>query len=301
MSRDSASPSEKAAHRKRKRKDKTPHENSKKRRVDPTELTTAGATDLTQDERPTIPNGISYSSPEHSRRHAKPRSRQSSAANQTRPKSRRSESPFYLRTTSFYLPLSPISQRQPLEGLCAEHLSPLLLTYYEPLKGILLSYSNARLSNHPRQYSNPEQQVLSEAIDEYAVTYTWVTADFLILRPERGAKVEGHISVQSQSHIGLICWNLFNVSIPYDNLPDTWEWVGEPTKRRKIEDDNDYSTNPTASGHFVDGDGNELAGLLKFRVVDYESLSTFGKDKSFISIRGTLVPDKEHNDGQTAG
>ncbi|PBP25479.1 RNA polymerase Rpb7-like domain-containing protein [Diplocarpon rosae] len=44
-------------------------------------------------------------------------------------------SPFHLQTSSLYLPLAPVSQKFPLEGICAEHLSPLLLTYYPPFKG----------------------------------------------------------------------------------------------------------------------------------------------------------------------
>lgn len=57
-----------------------------------------------------------------------------------------SESPFRLRTASLYLAVSPIALIKPLEGLCAEHLSPLLLTYYPPLGGVILAYSNPRLS-----------------------------------------------------------------------------------------------------------------------------------------------------------
>ncbi|KAH8687894.1 hypothetical protein BGZ60DRAFT_394761, partial [Tricladium varicosporioides] len=58
-------------------------------------------------------------------------------------------SPFHIQTSSLYLPLAPISQSYPLEGLCAEHLSPLLLTYYPPFEGILLSYHNPRMSEAP--------------------------------------------------------------------------------------------------------------------------------------------------------
>ena len=58
-------------------------------------------------------------------------------------------SPFHIQTSSIYLPLAPISQRQPLEGICAEHLSPLILTFYPPLGGVILSYNNPRISERP--------------------------------------------------------------------------------------------------------------------------------------------------------
>lgn len=48
-----------------------------------------------------------------------------------------SESPFSLATVTLYLPLSPISisPTHALASLMAEHLSPLLLTYYPPTEG----------------------------------------------------------------------------------------------------------------------------------------------------------------------
>ncbi|KAG9735711.1 hypothetical protein KCU73_g10440, partial [Aureobasidium melanogenum] len=50
-----------------------------------------------------------------------------------------STSPFVKQTSSFYLPLSPIYHAFPVDGLCAEHISPLLLTYHPPLRGVILS------------------------------------------------------------------------------------------------------------------------------------------------------------------
>ncbi|KAF2222515.1 hypothetical protein BDZ85DRAFT_296644 [Elsinoe ampelina] len=61
--------------------------------------------------------------------------------------------PFVQETASLLFPLAPSAFNFPLQGLCAEHLSPLLLTYYPPLDGIVLSYSRPRLSNTPE--TNP--------------------------------------------------------------------------------------------------------------------------------------------------
>ncbi len=78
-------------------------------------------------------------------------------------------SPFHIQTSSIYLPLAPISQRQPLEGMCAEHLSPLILTYYPPLGGVILSYSNVRISEQP--FDDDGDHILLQCIDEYAAFF----------------------------------------------------------------------------------------------------------------------------------
>lgn len=203
-----------------------------------------------------------------------------------------STTPFFTQTTSFYLALSPIGQRNPLEGLCAEHLSPLILTYYPPLKGVVLSYSNPRLSEQrpPGGTNNPP--ILSRAIEEYAVTYVWLTADFTVLRPARGAEIEGHVTVQSPNHLGLVCWNLFNASIERRRLPRKWRWQsrrgGVPVREGSAapgQDDGD--------GYFVDGDGKKVEGMVKFRLRDFDIAPEMGKEKGFTSIEGTMLDDEE--------
>ena len=119
------------------------------------------------------------------------------------------QSPFCTATFSLYLPLAPVSQLHPVSGICAEHLSPLILTYYPPLKGVVLSYSNVTLSEYPTEGSEQvtKDHVLAKTIDEFAASFVWVTAEFLLLRSQRGAMIEGQINLQNESHIGLVCFN----------------------------------------------------------------------------------------------
>ena len=180
------------------------------------------------------------------------------------------QSAFVQQTSSLYLPLSPCAYNFPLEGLCAEHISPLLLTYYPPLKGVVLSYSNARMSEHPNEAidSNTKtggQKILSRSIDEYAVTYVWLTADFLIFRPKRGTYLEGYVNVQNESILGLICYNYFNAGIERAKLPSDWSWQDE---------------------NYVDGNGGVVEGKIVFRVDDFE---VDGVES--IQISGSLVED----------
>ena len=223
------------------------------------------------------------------------------------------DSPFHLQTSSLYLPLSPIAQLHPLQGLCAEHLSPLILTYYPPFHGIILSYSNARLSEDVRRpkAGGIGEKVLAKSIDEYAVSFVWVTADFVIFKPQRGGWIEGWINLQNEGHLGLVCWNLFNASIDRSRLPKEWKWVaGGMSGRRKsslkkrgkgseIEDSEqrDESNDvEEVDGYFEDSQGQKIEGKIRFRVKDVVPSSTSEPEKGFLSIEGTMLDDEEDDD-----
>ncbi|TVY41127.1 DNA-directed RNA polymerase I subunit [Lachnellula occidentalis] len=188
-------------------------------------------------------------------------------------------SPFHMQTSSLFLPLAPVSQKAPLEGLCAEHLSPLILTYYPPLAGVLLSYHNVRLSEKPFG-DDGEEDVLLQNIDEYAVSWAWVTAEFLLFKPEKGAWLEGYINLSNEGHLGIVCWNLFNASIERKRLPSDWKWVGVQEREEGDGEDEIYAEE--GAGHYVDGEGKK---------VEVESRSGEG----FLSIEGTMLSeDAEH-------
>jgi DNA-directed RNA polymerase I subunit RPA43 len=197
-----------------------------------------------------------------------------------------SESPFHTQTSTLYLPLSPISQRQPLEGMCAEHLSPLILTYYPPLSGVILSYSNPRLAEQPFQDDGSE--TLLKSIDEFGVGFAWVTAEFLLFKPERGGLLEGYINLQNEGHLGIVCWNLFNASIERQRLPKDWNWIGV----EETEADGQYANE--GIGYYVDGTGAKIDGTIKFRVKDIESSAD--RERGFLSIEGTMLDSKDENE-----
>ncbi|KAL1878366.1 hypothetical protein Plec18167_004438 [Paecilomyces lecythidis] len=146
-----------------------------------------------------------------------------------------SDSPFNLVTSTLYLPLSPISisPTHALASLLAEHLSPLLLTYYPPLKGIVLAYSNASISSKPpvpgsntdKDSDNPQPLTLATTANEYGVLYVYLTATFLVFRPQRGQILEGWVNVQSEGFLGAVVYNLFSVGIERRRLPADWKWI----------------------------------------------------------------------------
>ncbi|KAL8688751.1 MAG: hypothetical protein Q9218_005415 [Villophora microphyllina] len=220
-------------------------------------------------------------------------------------------SPFHLQTTSLYLPLPPREQNNALQGLCAEHLLPLILTYYPPLRGVILSYRNAKLSTTPQQNLADQEIVLARAIDEYAAPHVWVTAEFLLFQPKKGNVLEGRINLQNEGNIGLVCWNFFNASIEKKRLPRNWKWragsSGVKDSRKKLkgsERGNQGDIDPVDAslqvngvdhleGCFEDENGRKIEGLKEFTVKDIETSRNSGGDNGFLSIEGTLLSEAE--------
>ena len=220
-------------------------------------------------------------------------------------------SPFYQQTSSFYLPLPPISQKHALQGICAEHISPLILTYYQPFHGVVISYSNARLSTNPQ--TDDSTPTFARAIDEYASSFIWLTADFVIFKPRRGSMIEGYVNLQSESTIGLLCLNFFNASVHRRRIPEEWKWIPGGTKvpwRRKLkesergtmldsdgaekgEDDAAGQTLEDAEGYFQDQAGRKIEGLLRFRVVNVDTSKSMDRETGFVSIEGTMLSEDE--------
>ncbi|KAI4129732.1 MAG: hypothetical protein LQ338_002116 [Usnochroma carphineum] len=221
-------------------------------------------------------------------------------------------SPFHRQTSSLYLPLPPIAQNHPLQGLCAEHLSPHILTYYPPLRGVLLSFHSARILTTPQQDSvTSDQTALAQTIDEYAAPHVWLTADFLLLRPQRGNIIEGWINLQNEGNIGLVCWNFFTASIERKRLPKDWKWipggldVRRSKKKLKGSDQphlNQLEATPQvngftdAQGHFEDRDGRKVEGRIPFAIKDIETSRSSGGDNGYFSIEGTLLDKDEERE-----
>ncbi|KAK6433383.1 hypothetical protein LTR95_010439 [Oleoguttula sp. CCFEE 5521] len=208
-----------------------------------------------------------------------------------------SKSPFRQQTASFYLALSPIAHHFPVEGLCAEHISPLLLTYYPPLKGIVLSFSNPRMSETPEQGqqtngTGPRPVVLGESIDEYAVIFVWLTVDVLLFRPQKNTVLEGFVNLQNESMLGLICYNYFNAGIERSRLPKDWRWVEDESAA----DDAGAMARRgrrSAAGYYVDRNGKKVEGRVVFRVKDFEASSGAETGGGSINIYGTALSTQE--------
>ena len=227
-------------------------------------------------------------------------------------------SPFFKQTSSLYLPLPPISQKHPLKGLCAEHLSPLILTYYPPFHGVIISYSNIRLSTDPISKTKP---AYAKSIDEYAANFVWLTADFMLLRPQKDDLMEGWVNLQNESNIGLLCLNFFNITIERRRLAKTWKWKPGGVKasgKRKLkkaqrssssnsdeemedsegeQEAREYGVDDT-QGYFQDSQGQKVEGLVRFRVKGVETSRSMDRETSFLNIEGTMLSVEEEKELQ---
>lgn len=128
---------------------------------------------------------------------------------------------------------------------------------------------------------------MMKCTDEYAVSWAWVTAEFMLFKPTRGGLLEGYVNLQNEGHLGIVCWNLFNASIERQRLPKDWKWVG-------AEDQEGEGYAEDGVGYYVDGAGAKIDGIVKFRVKDIES--SHDRERGFLSIEGTMLEDKEENE-----
>ncbi|KIW08994.1 uncharacterized protein PV09_00892 [Verruconis gallopava] len=211
------------------------------------------------------------------------------------------ESPFVTTTASFKVTIPPVAQLYPLEGALAHYISPLLLTWHPQLDGIILAYNNAKLHTCPplaRTIKDEEDQPMAQAIDECAAPYIWLTLDALVFQPKKGLELEGYLNLQNESHITLILWNFFTVTIDYKHLPKSWVWQeyyeenGKLIADREVAEGGDKPMRRSDEqwGAWYDGQGNAISGLLRFRIRDWDCAPPGANGEgSFLSLSGSML------------
>ncbi|USP74445.1 hypothetical protein yc1106_01719 [Curvularia clavata] len=216
---------------------------------------------------------------------------------------------FYTERISQYVCIPPSCLSDPFSAVCATVLSPLLLTYFPPAKGVVLAYEDVELSSTPPSASTVKshseraqnnsgsnkdshaEPLLLKHVDEYAAPFLWATASFLVWRPVRNAYLEAHITDQAKTHITLAHLNTFPVSILKENMPADWSWHQNETGKVKKGWDETLSDE---GGWWVDGKGKKVEGELKVRIRDIEGrMDGKGKGKGFLRVDGSLLSEEE--------
>jgi DNA-directed RNA polymerase I subunit RPA43 len=227
-----------------------------------------------------------------------------------------SDFPFFTQAISLYVPFFPVGFDKPLTNVAAQHLDPLLNHYSPLLRGVLLSYSNLNLSDRPAKASvthppTDQTPALLHSIDEYAVGFGWLTFDAQLFVPSRGKWMEGVVQLQSEGHIGVVCWNKFNASIEAKRLPQGWTWVdlakgGPKPIASPIPDENEEEEHQEeedildgeelqvveqihTTGYWVNENGKKLGGKLRFRIKNFDV--GLAGDYGYLSIEGTCLDD----------
>ncbi|ROT37485.1 hypothetical protein SODALDRAFT_334588 [Sodiomyces alkalinus F11] len=220
--------------------------------------------------------------------------------------------PFFTQTVSLYLPLYPIGWAEPRTAAATQHLEPMLNRYVPVLKGVLLAFRNVRVSDQPGRRDDGDDEddgggsdmdsCEVASIDEYAVGFGWVTVEVDLFVPKRGAWMEGSINLQSEGHVGVVCWGKFNASIESARLPPEWRWVHLGSDEANEAGNNnmdDSVSNYTAeeqhgavrqihaTGYWVDGTGSKVKGRVRFRIKSFDVGIT--GDHGYLSLEGTML------------
>ncbi|KAL2269254.1 hypothetical protein VTJ83DRAFT_4100 [Remersonia thermophila] len=228
------------------------------------------------------------------------------------------EFPFYNQTISLYVPFYPVGFDKPLTNIASQHLEPLLNHYSPTLRGVLLGYSNLNLADRPVAASvihppSDQTPALLHSVDEYAVGFGWLTFDAQLFVPSRGKWMEGVVQLQSEGHVGVVCWNRFNASIESKRLPKGWKWVdlakagakpnttppsGEEEGDKASRDGEDSLDGEElqvveqihTTGYWVNETGKKVAGKLRFRIKNFDV--GLAGDYGYLSIEGTCLDDE---------
>ncbi|KAF9695992.1 hypothetical protein EKO04_006292 [Ascochyta lentis] len=193
---------------------------------------------------------------------------------------------------SQFVSLPPAALATPLPALCASYLSPLLLSYFAPAHGVVLAYDDVALSSSPptatqSATNDAREPVMLRHVDEYASPFLWVTATFLVWRPRHNKFVTGRVTHQSKTHLTLSYLNLFPVSILATQVPQTWTFTQSEAGAV------DRGRTADEGGVWVDEDGNEVAGDLRVRLLDFDA-RTDGKAKGKgLRLEGSLLSENE--------
>lgn len=192
---------------------------------------------------------------------------------------------FQTFNTLLYVSLAPIHITNPINGIKAQHLDPLIMNYFPKTQGVVVSYSNVKLLDE----KNDEDVTLAKVSDSSPFTFSWISVDLLVWRPQIGDTLEGYIYMQTASHIGLLIHDTFNASIKKFNIPPDWNFI--PSQIDESEDNED-GEKFKSMGYWVDENEIKIEGRLKFTVKNIHSSGRF------VSIDGTLIKPGNEEENQ---
>lgn len=200
---------------------------------------------------------------------------------------------FRVVRTRLYLSLAPCHITNPINGIKAQHLDPLVMTFFAKAGGVVLSYSNIKLSElHQSTDSDGTPITVATVTASSPFTFLWITVDLLIWRPQIGDQLEGYIYMQTASHIGLLVHDTFNASIKMRNIPQDWEFVPSQADEYAEEEADEKPSKFRSYGYWVDANQTKIEGKITFTV---RGIHSPGK---MLSIEGTLLSPESEVDAQ---
>ncbi|KAM3559876.1 hypothetical protein MY1884_003212 [Beauveria asiatica] len=207
--------------------------------------------------------------------------------------------PFFSQTVSLYEPIYPIGWAQPVTSCEFHYLRHLQNKYVPSLRGVLMNYKNVTLSDEPScegAARNDEEVTTLKSQREYGVGFGWITADVDLFVPSRGAWMEGSVNLQTEGHIGVVCFGKFNASIEARRLPPSWKWVSnEDPEAEGMEemasivapDEHGVVHQIHSTGFWVDANGDKIKGKIRFRIRNFD-VGVSG-ETTYLSLEGTML------------
>ncbi len=158
---------------------------------------------------------------------------------------------FHKVSTSLYVALAPVYALNPLLGIREQHLDPLVMSYFAPARGVILSYYNIRLYG---DLSNNNTN---------SVTFMWISVDFLIWKPLVGDIIEGYVESETASQISLLIHDVFKIIVKRDSIPSNWSFI---------------------NGHWVNSNGQKIDEKLRLTIKSVKVL-----DNRNVMLDGSLL------------
>ncbi len=207
--------------------------------------------------------------------------------------------PFFSQTVSLYEPMYPIGWAQPVTSCEFHYLRHLQNKYVPSLRGVLMNYKNVTLGDEPSRVGaarNDEEATTLKSQREFGVGFGWITADVDLFVPSRGAWMEGSVNLQTEGHIGVVCFGKFNASIEARRLPPSWKWVAnedpeaegmEETASIVAPDEHGVVHQIHSTGFWVDANGDKVKGKIRFRIRNFD-VGVSG-ETTYLSLEGTML------------
>lgn len=207
--------------------------------------------------------------------------------------------PFFSQTVSLYEPIFPVGWAQPVTNAEYQYLRHLQNRYVPSLRGVLMSYKNVTLGPNPGRNGaakDDEDPTTLMSNCEYAVGYGWITADVELFVPGRGAWMEGSVNLQTEGHIGVVCYGKFNASIEARRLPPSWSWVSNEDPDAEGMEENASIIAPDehgvvrqihSTGFWTDENGDKIKGKIRFRIRNFDV--GISGETTYLSLEGTML------------
>lgn len=207
--------------------------------------------------------------------------------------------PFFNQTVSLYQPILPSGWGGPVTACESQHLRHLHNRYVPELRGVLLDYSRVTLNEQPGRdgaATTDDEPAMLTSKAEFAGGFGWITADVKLFVPSRGAWMEGSVNLQTEGHIGVVCFGKFNASIEASRLPPSWEWVPNEQAETGFEETASVITGADehgvlrqihSTGYWVDELGAKIKGKIRFRIRNFD-VGVSG-NSTFLSLQGTML------------